>query len=371
MKILVDISYIVDEKATGLSAYAFRLLEGFRRIGCEESVVLLAEKKHFRNLGESVRGFKTVTIDSSSIPYLPFTRSWMTRKKLNAAIEEHGISVFLSTYLYDRSLFTDRVPSIGVIHDTHQFVAAENRLLLWRFLIGARKAVNSFTRIVAISEATRSAIEKLGWIRPPVSVVPNSIEFHGKDVLEKNGGHIPYILDVNTMIELKNAITLLRAFDLIKDRVPHKLIFKAAHTSYWDCVMQPFIESHSLAERVKLIDSHLDAEALNRLYADADLFVSPSTMEGFGSTPIEATAAGCPVICNALPAMLESTKGLLDYYSPADDAGALAEKMLHLLSNPDRDRVKRAAEIYREEYSVEKNAGRILDIARKISGANS
>lgn len=371
MKILVDISYIVDDKANGLSAYAFRLLEGFRRIGCEESVVLLAEKKHIRNLGESIRGFRTVAIDSTSIPYLPFTRPRLTKKKLNKAIEDNGISVFLSPYLYDRSLFTDKIPSIGVIHDTHQFVAAGNRLLLWRFLIGARKVCNSFTRIVAISETTRSAIENLGWITPPVSVVPNSIGFPEEDEIEKRGSDAPYILDVNTMTEIKNAFTLLRAFDMIKDRIPHKLVFRASGTAYWDKVMQPYIESHNLSERVRLLTEHCNRDEITRLYAEADLFVSPSTMEGFGSTPIEATAAGCPVICNALPALLESTRGLLNYYSPATDAGALAQKMLQVLANPDKAAVRKAAEIYREEYSLEKNAVKILDIARRISGGKS
>ena len=120
------------------------------------------------------------------------------------------------------------------------------------------------------------------------------------------------------MFEYKNALTLIKAFEIIKDEIPHILILKGKITSYWNEVLQPYIVEHNLQTRVILIDRILEDSEVAYLYQNADVFVSPSLMEGFGLTPVEAAIYGTPVICSDIDTLREATMELVDYFSPMD-----------------------------------------------------
>ena len=64
-------------------------------------------------------------------------------------------------------------------------------------------------------------------------------------------------------------------------------------------------EAHAMASSLKMevvVHSRLDDQALMDLRHRADLLLFPSAAEGYGYPPIEAMAAGCPVLCSDLPA---------------------------------------------------------------------
>jgi phosphatidylinositol alpha-1,6-mannosyltransferase len=80
----------------------------------------------------------------------------------------------------------------------------------------------------------------------------------------------------------------------------------------------------------------LPAAALDRLYAEADVFAMPSTGEGFGLVFLEAMRAGLPCVALADTAPAEIVRheetGLL---VPANDVAALAAGLARLAGNPD------------------------------------
>ena len=74
-------------------------------------------------------------------------------------------------------------------------------------------------------------------------------------------------------------------------------------------------------------------EDLPGLYASVDLFTYPSWLEGFGFPPLEAMAAGTPVVASnasCLPEVLDDAALLVD---PADHA-ALAVAMESAMRDP-------------------------------------
>lgn len=367
MKILVDLTYVGPHPTTGLSNYAFKLLHGMDLCGIRDSVLLLTEEGQAETFRERIEGFRNVDIRTSFLPYLPFTRRWLHNRDLDRIIREEGIDLFLSPYIYDRSLTTRRVPSIGVIHDTYEFTKKQNPLIRWRFNYGAKKAANAFTEIEAISNSTMDEIRALGGIKTPIDVIYVSIEFFGDPKL-KARPQVPYILDINTMCVQKNAVTLLKAFNAIKDSIPHKLLFKGGNTPYWKSEMEPLIAQYGISDRVELIDRRLAPEEMDALLLNADLFVTPSEMEGFGATPIEAAFAEVPVICNALPALLESTRGLMRYYSPSKDYEALAREMLEVLQHPEEVDTQGIAAELKEHYSTRRQAERFIAKIEGITG---
>lgn len=361
MKILVDLTYIHEEYNTGLAHFAFKLLRGFRENGNADEISVLVEDGYQNGFAHLIQGYRTIPVRSRSIKGLPFTRSTMMRKTLDRIIREGGFDIFLSTYMYDRSLTTSLIPSVGVIHDTYQFEKQKNLLLKLRFLIGAVPACNKFTRIATISECSRMDICRIRGIKTPVEVIPVSV-ISNAEPSSKERQETPYILNVNTITAYKNLITLVRALDILKERIPHKLKVKGRRSEYWDNVILPYLTSHGLEDRVELIDRNLSGDEIDRLYVNADLFVTPSTMEGFGATPIEAALAGVPVICNALPTLMESTLNLATYYTPAFDAQALAVKILSVLENTDSIDTDAIREAYREAYSPALQARRFSSL---------
>ena len=61
--------------------------------------------------------------------------------------------------------------------------------------------------------------------------------------------------------------------------------------------------------------------ALATLYQRAAFFVFPSLYEGFGFPPLEAQAAGCPVICSnatSLPEVVGDSALMFDPKAPAE-----------------------------------------------------
>ncbi len=369
MKIAVDLTYIHEEYTTGLATFSFSLLRGFKENGHADDILLLVEAGYEAGFAHRITGFKTLPVKTSHLPKLPFTRGPLFRKKLEKILEDEGIDLLLSPYLYDRTLYTRTVPSFAVIHDTKLFYQ-KNPLLRWRFRLGAFRAANRMSRIVTISENAKAAIKELRKIKTPVEVIYVSVVSNA-DPATREAVNQPYILDVNTLVDHKNPLTLIKAFELLKDTIPHQLIFKGRRTPYWDSVLAPYIASHGLAERVELNDALLSQEEMDRLYVNADLFVTPSEMEGFGATPIEAALAGVPVICNALPTLLESTRGLVSYYSPAQDAAALAAKMQEVLENKDTIQSEVIRRAFREAYSPSHQAACFYRLAESICGGQS
>ncbi|WP_158296832.1 glycosyltransferase [Prevotella jejuni] len=163
-----------------------------------------------------------------------------------------------------------------------------------------------------------------------------------------------YILFVNTLLPYKNIMTFLNAFYLIKDKIKQNIIIVGKTTEYWTNEVIPFLEQKGLLHRVVHLENISNAE-LVKLYQDASLFVTTSLKEGFGYTPIEAAMCGCPVISSKCEALLDTTKDLLFYYEPAQDAGELSKQICYVINNPpSKKKLDDIAYKYREIYSPQK-----------------
>ena len=75
-------------------------------------------------------------------------------------------------------------------------------------------------------------------------------------------------------------------------------------------------------------------EELPAYYSLADLYVYPSSEEGFGLTPLEAMACGCPVITSRTSSLPEVVGDAAILVNPTD-AGELEGAMDRILSDPE------------------------------------
>lgn len=169
------------------------------------------------------------------------------------------------------------------------------------------------------------------------------------------------------MVEYKNQETIVKAFSLIMDKIPHNLIFKAKRTQYWDFTIAPLLKEKKMEERVFLMDDNFSESQMNWLYSKADLFVNASTMEGFGFTPIEAAINKTKVLTTEVTALKETTMDLLNYYQNPYDEHELAHKMLLLLNEGlNESKLIMIAKTFKKIYSPKRQADLFVNCFKNI-----
>ena len=205
--------------------------------------------------------------------------------------------------------------------------------------------------IVTISEFSKNEILKFypsieNKVISLGNVVTYSQEYDLRYV-EKN-----YILYVGRICEMKNIITLVKAFILISHKIPHKLVIVGQKNKYWEQKVYPLIINAGIENRVQLLCGISEKE-LNGLYKNSSLFVFPSLREGFGFPPIEAAYMEIPVLTTKCDSLPEVTMGLLNYYENPTDESELAQSILNILKEKkDAIELKKIASIYKRTYDV-------------------
>ncbi|MGZ9713170.1 glycosyltransferase family 4 protein [Glaciimonas sp. GNP009] len=224
-----------------------------------------------------------------------------------------------------------------VLFETHPEYFEPIFVLRSRVLM--RLAAKNAAHVFAVSEFSRSEITRLYGV--PESRI--SVALNGADLTRftpgKEGGHLleqwklvsrGYILSVGRLEPRKNHRSLIEAYALLKGEVPDLVLIGQRDFRFDDVFTT--ITRLDLCERVHVLENVSDVE-LPVLYRHACLFVYPAFAEGFGMPPLEAMAAGVPVIASNTTAIPEvvGDAGLL--VAP-DDVDALAAAIQRLLDNP-------------------------------------
>jgi glycosyltransferase involved in cell wall biosynthesis len=116
----------------------------------------------------------------------------------------------------------------------------------------------------------------------------------------------------------------------------------------------------TLREQI-LVSPVIPADRMPELYAEHDIFVFPSLMEGLPSVLLEAMASGMPAItaetCGMVDVIQDGINGVL---VPPADAPALESALLRLCQDADlRRRLGRAAQESMRHYTWETAAGKL------------
>ena len=360
MKLLFDMSDIHagDRFNTGLVYYAYRSLSGFNVLGFEDiSIICLEELES--EMRELFPRFPLIV--------MPSRRRWLPksldeglawRKLINAS----GCDLLFRPYPVGSFKFLPvKIPYVQTIHDL-QFYRNQkwyqSPAFKWfRMPLFVHRA----RLVISISEYVRGEILQRFRHLPPAKVkaVRNAIEVPQYSEIPIPVEE-PFIITVNNPVPYKNIVTLLRALELLKDRIPHRLVIVGKNTEHYQTVLQPFIDEHGLSDRVVHIP-FASEDLLFSLYGKMDLFVTTSLMEGLGATPIEAAMMGGPVISTRETALPESTMDLVDYYEPATDPEALAARILETLEHPDAERWEKVKAAFRDRYSNENRARELYE----------
>ena len=356
MRLLIDLS-AYQSCQSGVFIYADRLIKGLRDNEAK-NIFLLCNKNIFEEMRKRYPEFKCIKSNVNNEGRLNILKNSITWTK---EINKIDCDAVVSPQFYSTYFFCNK-PVFQTFHDLHALsVNGIKERLIYAFCLPI--IIARSRKIITISDYVKKEILKkyVFFNRKKFHTIYNAVmicENKGKRIISQK-----YILYVSTLYKYKNVITLLKAFFLIKDEIEHKLIIigKSPDQS-WEKEAFPFIKQNKLDNRIIHISESVSDEALANYYANADLLVHPSTKEGFGFTPIEAAIHKIPVITNKDTALYETTKGLLNYYTPSTDEKELAEVMKKVLRHPQRMKeLEKISDIFKTEYDYRSQAEKLYN----------
>jgi glycosyltransferase involved in cell wall biosynthesis len=179
-------------------------------------------------------------------------------------------------------------------------------------------------------------------------------------------GHDRYVLALGTVEPRKDLPTLVRAFDrAAADRADLALVV-AGPDGWGTAAFEAAVAGSAHAGRVRRL-GWVDDDARADLLAGATCLAYPSLYEGFGLPPLEAMAAGVPVVTTDLAVLLEVTGDAAEHV-PVADADALAEALVRLVDDEDRRAdLRRRGRARAARYSWDRCAEGIADLLRRAA----
>lgn len=236
-----------------------------------------------------------------------------------------------------------------------------------RFYLEAVKRQAAFVLTPSVAVATQLEME-LGVRRERLRPIPLGVGTGwytaGHQPPPATLGDRPYVLYVGNISAHKNVDGLLRSFWTILSRVPQTLVVLGekrgftAHARLAELV-------RPLGDRVVFLSRLSEAE-LHGLVAGADLLVQPSLEEGFGLPPLEAMAAGCPVLSSDAVALVETTGPGAHHFKLGlpDD---LAHQLERLLTDAQlRVKLVSAGREWARQFTWDKTAERTAQVIREL-----
>jgi glycosyltransferase involved in cell wall biosynthesis len=230
------------------------------------------------------------------------------------------------------------MPLIVTIHDVIPLVLPEYRAsaAMRAHLAVIRRTVKEARIILTPSQSAANDIrDVLGIPEEKIRITPEAADSKyvpavsveaKKELVKHLGINGPYVFNVGGLDVRKNLPVLIRAFAEALPRLPPgtKLVIAGAAHSKNQTVfppLEPVISELGLQDSVLLVGRVTEEDKL-LLYQAADLYVTPSSYEGFGLTALEAMACGVPAIAANRTSLPEVV----------GDGGLLVEPEVHAIS---------------------------------------
>lgn len=362
-KILFDLLYIVEPEPAGVKIYCFELINSFARYipDVKLGVMGLPDQKEF--ICSHIKAdFEYIAIPDETRHLMHFAqnrtmgiRRWLANDpEIKKRISEYDvcISPFANGPLID---FSYCIRHIGVIHDLQGIKidwATNKRRKALKNTLRCWKKYHRVNVLVSISRNTKKSVDRFCLRKS--HLIYNSVSHMNYDAVKPTDFPVnfdEYILDVNSFFRYKNAKTLMEAFATVKDEFPHlNLYFKGNNNPDYES-LPPLAKELGIEDRVFFDRAFRSNEEMAWLYQHAKLFVSPSFMEGFGYTPVEAILNKIPTIVSDIDTLREVTQGCATLFNP-HDISELANHIRQHLQHPVSDQeLQRRADFIRECYS--------------------
>jgi glycosyltransferase involved in cell wall biosynthesis len=262
-------------------------------------------------------------------------------------LKAHGSRDLLFCPSYVIPLFA-RCPTFLIHHGSYE---GYPKAFDWWTLNKARLAYSLSARrasvVSTVSEYSKRDMVRFYGMKPQqIQVVPEGVDTKLFRPIEDRarvvewrtralGSDAPYIAYVGKPTERRNLSALIRAFALLKkdQGIPHKLLIVGSDLP-GTSPFREVISEEGLSNDV-IVRGYASHEEMPLIYNAADLFIYPSSYEGFGMPVLEAMACGVPVIALNNTAFPEFAGGVA-HLLPNAEVLTLKEGIDAVLSDPAR-----------------------------------
>lgn len=359
----MKVAYLVNAASgTGVGYYATELAAELKQHVTLQEITLIAE--------------------SGRWPWQKKTFSWIQQgRRLKTNLKRGDFDIMHATNQTLSFVLPRGVHSVVTVHDLIELLEPQQGFSGWaaRYLYSGIKRAD---QLIAVSEHTkRSIIDVYGISSDKITVIHNGVSaaFHPVDGFHNTIGYralqkelkLPdgarIILYIGSDHPRKNLPTALRTFAELCTKHPEAIFLKVGKPGIAAGRAETLrvIDELGLRAAVRFVGS-VSFERLNELYNLADALIFPSRFEGFGLPPLQAMAAGTPVVAAGTTSIPEvvGEAGLLH---SADDVQGFATSLQRViedvaLANDLRQRGMERAKL----FSWEKAATQTLEVYRKV-----
>ena len=335
MKVAVDLRALMETggKISGVENYVLNIANGLER-------TYPNQYSYFMN------AYRDVKLPDGLAAAGKVQRSRIPNKLLNSALVALHVPRFERLYGDFRALWMPDIRPFAIknsaalavtVHDISPFIHPEFysvKRRLWHSAAGYGRALSRADVVFAVSEYTKADIVqffgtdpvKIKVVYPGVDTVrfsPSQDSVRTAQVRRRY--HLPkrFVLSISTFEPRKNILSLVRAFEQVRDREICLVLAGRRGWLYQEIFRA--IESSPVRDRIIYVD-YVSEDDKPVLIADAEVVCYPSFYEGFGFQIVEAMACGVPVITSARTSMPEVAGGaamLVEPYQLTDLVGAL------------------------------------------------
>ncbi len=375
MKIVIDGRMYGLEHA-GIGRYVINLIDQIEKIDRENEYYILLRKKYFLELSFNNQKIRKVLAD---YPHYSFEEQLFLPLQL---IKLKPDLVHFPHFNVPIFWFGDYVVTI---HDLikHQFRGPETttrrRLFYW-----FKYSVYRLIVWLAIKRAKQIITPSKWWKKVIINsykVIPSKVmvtyeganEFIRKSREEKDSGvsleglgiKKPFVLYVGNLYPHKNVERLVQAVYRLHEKFGLTLVIVCPRNIF----LQRFtkkIKKMKMEKAVNLV-GFMDNGQLAYFYQQAEAFVFPSFLEGFGLPGLEAMAMGLPVVASNSSCLPEVYQNAALYFDPfvTDE---MAQKIEQVMGDKKlRDRLIKAGYTQVKKYSWLKMARETLEVYKNLA----
>ena len=259
------------------------------------------------------------------------------------------------------------------VHDIRSINPEYGALSLAVFKTFLGRSIRAADHLVVVSETVKNEILNL-YPGVPISVIYNGLDPRGFDKVTASDilkfchkFAIPdgFILAVGHFEGRKNYLRLIEAMSLLRDRGRSCPLLIIGNDSGERRAIEERVKSLNLSGTVQILSDLSDLE-VRCAYKLCDLFIFPSSYEGFGIPILEAMAAGRPMVLSDIQVFQEITENQGIYF-PYDDIELMASAIEEgLSSSSERDRLVSYGNERVKAFSFQALAGQLEHLYRAL-----
>jgi glycosyltransferase involved in cell wall biosynthesis len=251
-----------------------------------------------------------------------------------------------------------------------------------------RRVLRKAARIIAVSQFTKSEIEKLLAIPDNrIEVVYNAIDerfLHGHAsaadrelIAQRYLVNYPFILYAGAIRPHKNVVRIIEAFSALKSELLKETEKEQQFLDLKLIIIGDDLSSHPRVRRTVVRSGvqndvrflgFVPIDVLRIFYDVAKVFVFPSLYEGFGLPPLEAMAHGTPVVTSNTSSLPEVAGNAALLVNPENVFEIRRGLQRVLLDATLRERMKKLGYEQAQRFSWTTSVSRILEIYREVAG---